>query len=53
MEVNWYIVGSTIFIVIILVLFLIKANRKDKKDLKEFLDKNEIDENKKEESELN
>ncbi|MGH2665822.1 hypothetical protein [Flavobacterium sp.] len=42
MEINWYILGSVLFFGIILVVFLIKRNTKDEKELETFLNENEF-----------
>ena len=52
METNWYIIGVVVVCAIILVIFLIKRNLKDKKELEVFLNKNEH-EVKKDETEVN
>ena len=50
MKVNWTVLGVFLFFVILLVVYLIKRNLKDKKELSEFLNN---DFNNDEESELN
>ena len=50
MKVNWTVLGVFLFFVILLVVYLIKRNLKDKKELSEFLNN---DFNNNEESELN
>lgn len=37
MEINWYIVAAIILFVVILVLFLIKQNKKDRKKIEDEL----------------
>ncbi len=41
MNTNWIIVGIVLVAAILLVIFLIKQNRKDEKELIEYLDKEE------------
>ena len=43
METNWIIVGIALVGAILLVAFLIKQNRKDEKELIEYLDKEEAE----------
>jgi len=50
MKVNWTVLGVFLFFVILLVVYVIKRNLKDKKELSEFLNN---DFNNDEESELN
>ena len=50
MNANWTVLGVFLFFVILLVIYLIKRNLKDKKELSEFLNN---DYNNEEESELN
>jgi hypothetical protein len=52
MEINWYSIGGVLLFAVVLIVFLVKRNLKDKKKLEEFLDKNEDSINK-EESEPN
>lgn len=52
MNVNWIILGAFIIGAILLVLYLIKKNLNDKKDVTEFLN-NEYKSENEEESELN
>ncbi|MGO4904243.1 hypothetical protein [Flavobacterium sp. W20_MBD1_R3] len=37
MKINWVIVGSVIFCGLVLIVFLIRKNQKDKKKYKQFL----------------
>ena len=41
MEINWIIISIISICVIVLILFVIKRNAKDKKNLKKLLNKNE------------
>jgi p-aminobenzoyl-glutamate transporter AbgT len=41
MEINWYMIGSVIIITIVLVIFLIMRNLKDKKNYEKYLKKND------------
>ena len=41
METNWIIVGIAVLAATLLIVFLIKQNRKDEKELIEYLDKEE------------
>jgi uncharacterized membrane protein YqiK len=52
MEINWFIIGIVAICAIILIIFLVKRNLKDEKDLEVFLNKNEH-EIKKDEAEIN
>ena len=52
MEINWTLISVVIIFAIILIVFLVKRNLKDKKDLKVFLNKNDLP-IEKEEDELN
>lgn len=52
MEINWFIIGGIVFLAVILVIFLVKRNLRDKKKLEVFLDKNSNNFNK-DESEFN
>ena len=46
METNWIIVGIAAFAAILLIIFLIKRNKKDEKELIEYLDKEELNKDK-------
>lgn len=52
MKVNWVIIGILGFFAIILIVFLVRRNLKDEKNLEVFLNENE-DPIKEEEEELN
>ena len=52
MDIQVFIIGTVVFIIIILLVFLIRVNLMDKKDLEVFLNKNEYDIDK-EEGEVN
>ena len=52
MEINWVIISIVVIVAILLILFFIKRNLKDEKDLKVFLDNNDLPIDK-EEEELN
>jgi hypothetical protein len=52
MEVNWTTIAILAILALILIVFLVRRNLKDKKDLEVFLNKNE-DLIKEEEEELN
>jgi hypothetical protein len=52
MEINWIAIGILAILAVILIVFLVRRNLKDKKDLEVFLNKNE-DLIKEEEEELN
>ena len=52
METNWFVIGAVTVCAIVLLIFLIKRNLKDEKELEAFLNKNEHP-GKKEEAELN
>ena len=52
METNWLIITIVAVFAIVLVIFVIKRNVKDEKDLETFLNKNEY-QIKKEESDVN
>lgn len=39
MEVNWIIIGIVLFFAILLVVFLIKRNQKDEKNLEKYYNK--------------
>lgn len=41
MEINWIIISIVAICVIILILFIIKRNSKDEKDLEAFLNKDD------------
>ena len=41
METNWLVIGVVVICAIILIIFLIKRNLKDEKELEVFLNKNE------------
>ena len=47
MEINVAVIAIVIFITIVLIVFLIRANKKDKQHLEKFLSDKELDENKK------
>jgi hypothetical protein len=51
MEVNWIIIGILAICAIILIVFLIKQNLKDEKDLETFLNKTEFPTNEEETNE--
>ena len=38
METNWYSIGGVLLFVVVLIVFLVKRNLKDKKKLEEFLE---------------
>jgi len=42
MEINWLIIGVVVVFAIILIIFIIKRNLKDEKELETFLNKNEL-----------
>ena len=46
METNWIIVGIAACAAILLIIFLIKRNKKDEKELIEYLDKEELNKDK-------
>jgi len=52
MKINWIAIGILAILALILIVFLVRRNLKDKKDLEVFLNKNE-DLIKEEEEELN
>jgi hypothetical protein len=52
MDTNWIIISVVVFFAIILIIFLVKRNLKDEKDLEVFLNKNDLP-IEKEEDELN
>ena len=52
MEINWVIVGIVMICVLILIVFLIRKNQKDKKKYTHFLN-NDYKKTKEEESDLN
>jgi uncharacterized membrane protein YvbJ len=52
MEINWVIVSIIIICVLILIVFLIRKNQKDKKEYTHFLN-NDFKKAKEEESDLN
>jgi len=52
MEINWFIISIVVIIAILLIIFFIKRNLKDEKDLEVFLDNNDLPIDK-EEEELN
>jgi len=41
MEINWFVIGIVAICAIILIVFLVRRNLKDEKDLEVFLNKNE------------
>ena len=52
MEINWVIVSIVIICVLILIVFIIRKNQKDKKEYTHFLN-NDFKKAKEEESDLN
>lgn len=52
MEINWIIVGILLICVVILIVFIIKKNQKDKKEYTNFLN-NDYKKANQEESDLN
>jgi uncharacterized membrane-anchored protein YhcB (DUF1043 family) len=42
METNWITIGAVVILAIGLLIFLIKRNLKDKKDLETFLENNDM-----------
>ncbi|RKS93750.1 hypothetical protein BC952_1591 [Flavobacterium limicola] len=52
MEINWIVVSIVIICVLILIVFLIRKNQKDKKEYTHFLN-NDFKKAKEEESDLN
>ncbi len=42
MEINWFIVSTVVIIAIILIIFMIKRNLKDEKELETYLNENEL-----------
>jgi hypothetical protein len=42
MEVNWTVIGILAFCAIILVVYLIRRNRKDEKDVEKFFNEEKI-----------
>lgn len=52
METNWIIIGIVAFCIIILIVFILRKNLKDKKDLTKFLN-NDYKNTNENESELN
>lgn len=52
METNWFIIGVVVIGAIFLIIFLVKRNLKDEKELEVFLNKNEH-EIKKNDAEIN
>jgi hypothetical protein len=52
MEINETVIGIVFFIVFILIVILIRANNKDKKNLENFLSDTELDENKEKKSDF-
>lgn len=52
METNWIVIGIVAFCIIILIVFILRKNLRDKKDLTNFLN-NEYKGANKDESELN
>jgi uncharacterized integral membrane protein len=42
MEVNWWVIAVVVIFALILIVFLIKRNRKDEKELEVFLNKEDI-----------
>ena len=42
METNWITIGAVIILVMSLIIFLIKRNLKDKKELETFLENNDM-----------
>jgi len=51
MEANWIIIGAVVVLAIVLVIYLIRQNQKDKKNIEEFLNSEVSDFE--EESEIN
>lgn len=41
MKINWFIVGSVVVLAVILIIFLIKRNKKDEKNYSKYLKKND------------
>ena len=52
MEINWVIIGFVVVCMVILIIFLIRKNQKDKKEYTHFLN-NDFKKAKEEESDLN
>jgi preprotein translocase subunit YajC len=52
MEINWIVVSIVIICVLILIVFLVRKNQKDKKEYTHFLN-NDFKKAKEEESDLN
>jgi hypothetical protein len=52
MEINWYIIGGVVVLAIALVVFLIKKNYEDEKELETYLN-NEFEIENKEDDEIN
>lgn len=42
MKLNWYVIGIVVLFAIFLIVFLVRRNLKDEKELEVFLDKNEF-----------
>lgn len=49
MEMNWFAIGLGLLITIVLVIYLVVKNNKDKDEVTTFLNKTEVDEEPREE----